>query len=90
MIHCYAFPDVGRHNCLWCTIRSSDLKTPLQVRGRSPARSLESLRSDHQKFVNAGSQLKQAKEFNNAIHEPFFDIPLDQVSILSMTLAKHS
>ena len=77
IVHVY----VGRHNCLWCTIRSTDLKAPLHVRGHSSPRSLESIREDNQRFVNAGNNLKRAKEFNNAIAEPFFSIPLDQVRL---------
>ena len=79
MVIVLCISPAGRHNCLWCTVRSSDLRVPLRLRGRSPARSLESLKSDHQRFVEAGSNIKNAKEFNNAIREPFFSIPLDQV-----------
>ena len=70
----------GRHNCLWCTIRNTELRIPLHVRGRSPARTLNSIKEDNKRFVEAGNDLKKAKDFNNAISEPFFDIPLDQVS----------
>jgi len=69
----------GRHCCLWCTIRNTQLKVPLHTRGRLPSRSLESLRADHQRFLDAGGNLKKAKEFNNAIAEPFFSIPLQNV-----------
>ena len=70
----------GRHCCLWCTIRNVQLKVPLSKRGRSPLRSLESLR-DHQKFLDAGGDIKKAKEFNNVIGEAFFPIPLEKVHV---------
>lgn len=34
-----------------------------------------------EKFKAAGGDLKKAKEFNNVIHAPFFNIPIDQVKI---------
>lgn len=43
-------------------------------------RSLTSLKSDHENFVKAGNNTKNAKEFNNVIDEPMFNIPLEQVS----------
>ena len=78
---------LGRHNCLWCTIRNTELRIPLHVHGRSPARSVESIQNDYQRFVDDGSQLRRAKEFNNAIGEPFFSIPLDQVNYFNSTKA---
>ncbi len=69
----------GRHCCLWCIIRSADLKVPLCVRGHSPLRSLQTLMEDHKKFVDAGADLKKAKEFNNVIGKAFFPIPLEKV-----------
>ena len=37
---------------------------------------------DHQRFVSAGANLKQAKEFNNVIGEVFFPIPLEKVQYI--------
>ena len=34
-----------------------------------------------EKFKAAGGDLKKAKEFNNVIHAPLFNIPIDQVKI---------
>ena len=69
---------LGRHCCLWCTIPSSQLKVPLQRRGRFPARTLETLRSDLAAFASVGYDPKQAKECN-VIGEYIFDIPLENV-----------
>ena len=73
---------LGRHCCLWCTIPSSQLKVPLQQRGRFPARSLETLKSDYADFVSTGYDPKQAKECNNVIGEYIFDIPLENVQLI--------
>ena len=70
----------GRHCCLWCHIASSSLKIPLSVRGRSLDRTLQTLRSDHDKFLQAGGNIKNAKHFNNEIDKAMFDIPLMQVT----------
>ena len=43
----------GRHCCLWCHIKSSDLKIPLSDRGRSPDRTFQNLKSDNHKFLQA-------------------------------------
>ena len=70
---------LGRHCCLWCTISKADLKVPLSIRGRSPARSLETLKEDHKKFMDAGGNIKTAKQYNNVIGTALFPIPLDRV-----------
>jgi hypothetical protein len=49
------------------------------VQGRYQARSLESLKADHRRFLDAGGNVKRAKYYNNVIGEYFFDIPLEQV-----------
>ena len=75
-------PPLGRHNCLWCHITSSCLAKPLAERGRYKERTLETLQSDHKKFISiAGGNLKKAKEFNNVIGDYFFDIPLENVRV---------
>ena len=49
------------------------------MRGKSVLRTLSSLKEDHQNFVNAGANLRNAKDYNNVIEENMFDIPIDQV-----------
>ena len=50
------------------------LKVPLSKWGDSLLHSLESLREDHQKFLDAGGDIHKAKEFDNVIGEVFFPI----------------
>lgn len=72
---------IGRHCCLWCCIASSELKKPPEKLVHTPLkRTLETLKEDHRRFLTEGKgNLKKAKEYNNCINEPFFDIPIDQV-----------
>ncbi len=71
--HCYRsnLPLRGNHtnNCAEAGVQispsihsnhSSDLKVPLHIRGRHPCRSLQSIKVDHKKFVDAGA-MKKAK-----------------------------
>lgn len=78
-------PCVGRHCCLWCEIATENLKVPLKERGFSAVRTLQSLKSDYTKFQQAGAILKNAKLFNNVIHENLWDIPIGQVDSKSYT-----
>ena len=73
----------GLHCCLWCTIPSAKLATPLARRGKSPQRTLDSLCSDHARFLRDGGNIKKAKEYNNVIEEHLFDISLDNVKMYS-------
>lgn len=70
----------GRHCCLWCLVKSDQLKIAPSVRGPVQQRTTESIVQDHTNFVCDGQNMKRAKLFNNAINNPFFPcIPLDQV-----------
>ena len=69
----------GRHCCLWCHIKGSDLKTPPSVRGPVVLRSLSTMATDLQRFEQSGKSIKYVKEFNNVLYQNFFNIPLDQV-----------
>lgn len=72
---------IGRHCCLWCDITYTELQGPRGTRGRSTIRTLDSLQEAHERFVAAGTKLKDAKEFKNVIQERFFDIPINQVGL---------
>ena len=72
---------VGRHCCIWCEISSEQLKIPLERRGSIQARTLESLKRDYERFVQNGANVKNAKLYNNVIHEYLWAIPIDQVHI---------
>ena len=71
---------IGRHCCLWCSIKSDDLATPKSQR-QTPLRTLSTLRDKHE-FLRAGGNLKKAKLHENVIGNRFFDTPLTQVSLL--------
>lgn len=76
-------PYAGRHCCLWCTVTYSDLQKPLSARGKSPARTLATMEQDYLEFLSKGSgDINKAKDFNNVIRPPIFDIPLDMVKEL--------
>ena len=78
----------GRHPCLWCLIKSSEMKIPLSSRGRSITWTVEGILDDHDRFVNAGGDPKKVKEYNNCLSRPFFSIPLSQVQL--HTLQNHT
>ncbi|XP_064402593.1 uncharacterized protein LOC135348339 isoform X1 [Halichondria panicea] len=67
----------GRQCCLWCLTTSEQLRNPpTTVQSRSTA----SMVTDHHSFIAAGGILKNVKNFNNCVREPFFKcIPLNQV-----------
>ena len=64
-----------RHFCLYCTAS----KDQIQVNTEVPLRSLESLNSDHERFLQSGGNLKIVQKFNNVMQKPFFKVPLIQV-----------
>ena len=73
---------IGRHCCLWCSIANADLKVPLSERGRSPERTLATLKEDYTNFLrHSGGDIHRAKFHNNVIFPVILDIPLDQVNI---------
>ena len=45
-------------------------------------RTLDTIINDNKRFVSAGGNIKRVKEFNNALYEPFFNLPLVQVHAL--------
>ena len=70
----------GRHCCLWCLIRTDQLKTSPSARGLVDMRTTRTIVGDYQKFKEGGGNIKKAKQYNNVICEPFFPtIDLSQV-----------
>ena len=59
------------------------LKLARVVRGCSPLRTLESLESDHQRFLEAGGDIKKAKEFNNPYTPPSIKWRSDTPALLT-------
>ena len=74
----FCFMQPGRHPCIWCLIKSANMKIPLSSRGAATKRTVQGIKDDHQRFLAAGGDITIAKEFNNCILEPLFDIPLSQ------------
>nr|XP_047129350.1 uncharacterized protein LOC124809337 [Hydra vulgaris] len=72
----------GRHCCLFCEITKNEMQLSMKDRNQSIfLRTLESLKSDFERFKNDGGNNKNAKKFNNVIDEPLFDIPIEQIAI---------
>lgn len=72
---------LGRHPCLWCTVIAIKMQLPKDQRGPVTVRTLQHLAEMLTAFEAAGGHLKKAKEFNNVIHAPLFNIPIDQVNM---------
>lgn len=74
---------IGRHCCLLCNVTYKDMQTPPDSRTPAEPRSLQGLKRDLSGFMTiGGGDLDKAKQHNNVICPPLFDIPLDQVMIL--------
>ena len=75
----------GRHPCLWCNITSDMMRIPREERPQIEPRTLSTLQADLLLFQTTGKgNLKQAKNHNNVISEPFFPIPLSQVNMCNV------
>eukprot|EP00731_Ephydatia_muelleri_P009823 Em0005g409a len=69
----------GCYPCLFCIIGTDEMATPLSIRGYATRRTLETMCSDHQHYVAAGSIKRDAQKFFNSISLPIFNIPVSQV-----------
>ena len=68
----------GNYPCLWCLTKKSDIQCK---QGQQPERTVTSLSIDHQRFIDFGKGNKKwASCYNNSIHSPMLDIPLDRVT----------
>jgi len=56
------------------------MKLPRDERSPTIRRTLENLREQHHKFLDAGGDIKKAKNYFNVIHQAIFDIPIEQVN----------
>ena len=69
------------HPCLWCTASKQQTQRSATQQPDLPKRSLDSIRKDRQRFrLHGKNDIKKAKAYNNAIHDPLFDVPLTQVA----------
>ena len=65
------------HPCLWCTASKQQTQRSATQQPDLPKRSLDSIRKDRQRFRLQGrNDIKKAKAYNNAIHDPLFAVPL--------------
>ncbi|CAH1248628.1 Hypp8324 [Branchiostoma lanceolatum] len=72
----------GVHPCLWCEETKTGIRQPKSERQTCSKRTLDSLYSDHKRFLEQGQgNIKKAKNFKNVIAPPMFDIPLNQVCV---------
>ena len=69
------------HPCLWCTASKQQTQRSATQQLDLPKRSLDSIRKDRQRFrLHGRNDIKKAKAYSNAIHDPLFDVPLTQVA----------
>ena len=59
------------------------MKIKHSERGRYNLRTIASLQEDYNKFVQSGYNIKNAKCHNNVVEELMFDVPIDQVFVVS-------
>ena len=73
----------GKHPCLWCTATTDQIQLhPSKRKECATVRTLKSMEADLNTFrTTLNGQISRAKEANNVIDEPLFDIPLNQVNI---------
>ena len=56
------------------------MQVPIFIRGKKEKRTLHNISGDLENFEENGN-LKDAKNYNNVIHETFFNIPITQVTV---------
>ena len=66
------------------------LQLPPTDRPAVASRTLDKINEDHRRFVEEGSNIKNAKLFNNCPMEALFNIPLDQVCNFGFYTKIHS
>ena len=60
----------GRHPCLWCLVKSCDMKIPISSRAASTKHTVQGILDDHAKLMSeGGSDLRKAKEYSAAEQE---------------------
>jgi hypothetical protein len=88
----------GTHPCLWCLAVNKEnqgIQLPPDTNNLPKLRTLDMLKSDHQKFLVLGNGIKSnVGQYNNCLHEPLLDIELECVAppylhILLGVVTKH-
>jgi len=66
---------------LFCHIQRDELKQPTKERGKKQARTLQTLKDNHQLFINTHKgDTKKAKLCKNVISPTLFNVPINQVN----------
>ena len=69
---------------MFCNITTSQMQLPPSERIQTTPRTLQSLRDDLLKFQTEGkNDIKNAKEYNNVIDDVMFNVPIDQVGLIT-------
>ena len=68
------------HPCLWCTTTENQLQKAPHKQPRIPPRTLQNIKRNYYRFSRAGHIKKNAKGYNNAVHQPIWYISLTHVA----------
>ena len=64
----------GKHPCLWCDVTKEQLQTSPAGRVEPKPRTLATMQTDYDDFVNAGCDKSKAQFFNNCIEKPIWNM----------------
>ena len=68
------------HPCLWCTASKQQTQKSPTEQPQLQQGTIKSIKRDRRRFRRHGNNIKNAKAFNNVIHQPLSDVPLSQVA----------
>ncbi|XP_038062601.1 uncharacterized protein LOC119733094 [Patiria miniata] len=78
----------ARYCCLHCTASRQRMATPRDEREQSPARTLQTIMDDFQKYEADGSRRSRAKDVSHSIvAKPFLEIDTDHVVLPSLHIS---
>ena len=80
LIYMKLLTTIGKYPCLWCLVTLDELISPSMK--CYELRTLETIISDYQRFLQSGGNIKHAQRYNNCVHEPFFNIALTEVQYI--------
>ena len=61
-------------------------KPPAERSKPSKIRTLQSMKKDYDAFIKDGGNVKDAKLYNNVINEPMFNVEIEQVYSILITI----
>ncbi|XP_066263922.1 uncharacterized protein [Branchiostoma lanceolatum] len=79
----------GTYPCLWCEVRKVDLKKGEEEGQQAPpARTLATLSQSYHQFIHEGhGDIRNAKNYKNAIASHMMDVPIEQVCIPALHIS---